>query len=356
MNIMSPIDAYTGYGITGYNLWKNIFDIDQSTTLLMMGGGNLEPGWDSSKVQASINNKVNFDPNKPSFKLWHGNDFFSKPYGNGKYGVLSFFETDKLSNLEKTSYNLADTIFMPSLWAKNILESNGINKNIVVCPQGVDTKVFDGKIPDDKKEKNTYVFINIGKWEIRKGHDILIDIFNKAFDINDDVELWMINHNPFLNEEQTNKWVKFYQDTKLSNKIRFFPRLPNQSTLAHIMSYSDCGIFPSRGEGWNNEAIEMMAMNKPIIITDYSAHTEYCNRDNSFLIDISEVEPAVDNIWFNGTNGNWASLGDAQISQAAEYMRYVFLNNIRTNQNGLKTAQNLSWNKTAQIIYDHMNN
>lgn len=356
MNIMSPIDAYTGYGITGYNIWKNIYAIDNSTTLFMMGGGNLESEWDREGINNSINNKISFDKNKPCFKLWHGNDFFTKPYGNGKYGVLSFFETDKISDLEKVSYNLADIIFMPSLWAKNILEQNGINKQVVVCPQAVDTNIFNGITPEDKAQRDTYVFINIGKWEIRKGHDILIEIFNRAFESTDDVELWMINHNPFLDENQTNKWVNFYQNTKMSEKIRFFPRLPDQSTLAKIMSYSDCGIFPSRGEGWNNEAIEMMAMDKPIIITDYSAHTEYCNKDNSYLINIDELEPAIDNIWFNGTNGNWASLGENQISQAAEYMKYVFKNNIRTNKNGLKTALNLTWKKTANIIYDYMNN
>ena len=64
----------------------------------------------------------------------------------------------------------------------------------------------------------------------------------------------------------------------------------------------------------------------------------------------------MDNIWFHGKSGNWATIGQNQIDQAIEYMRYVYKNNIRTNNNGLKTAQNLTWQKTANIIYDHMNN
>ena len=121
------------------------------------------------------------------------------------------------------------------------------------------------------------------------------------------------------------------------------------------MAYADCGIFPARAEGWNNGAIEVMAMDNPIIITDYSAHTQYCNKDNAYLIDILETEPAKDNIWFNGT-GNWAKLNSRTMDQAVEHMRYVYKNQIRSNAKGLETAHNHSWAKTAQIIYDNMMN
>lgn len=354
MNCLMPIDCYTGYGITGYNLWKQIYSLKKDSLLFPISHVNPEKGWDINRIASGINTRNTFDPNKPCFKLWHGNDFFTR-IGNGKYCGLSFFEIDKLYEIEKYSYNLLDTIFMPSQWAKNVLEENGIKKNIVVSPMGVDTSVFDGHLPADKKEKNTYIFINIGKFEIRKGHDILVDIFNEAFNESDDVELWMINHNPFLNQEQTNNWIDLYKNSKLSSKIRFFPRIPDQKTLAHIMSYSDCGVFPSRAEGWNNEAIEMMAMDKPIIITNYSAHTQFCNKENAYLVDIDSTEPAEDGIWFHG-DGNWASIQQKQIDQFIDYMRHVYKNNIRNNTKGLETAMNLSWYNTAKIIVSNMNN
>ena len=94
-----------------------------------------------------------------------------------------------------------------------------------------------------------------------------------------------------------------------------------------------------------------MAMNKPIIATNYSAHTEYCTNANSFLVDISETEPANDGKWFHG-NGNWAKIGEQQFEQIVEYMRYVYKNNIKTNPEGFKTAQNLSWLNTSTIVND----
>lgn len=354
MNIVTAIDCYTGYGITGYNIWKNLYDTDPSTTLFNISNPNLEPNWDHKGVLKSIKQQETFDKNSPVLKVWHQYDLLTRPIGTSKYGALSFFETDNITPKERTCYESVDLIITPSQWAKDILLTHNIKTPIEVVAQGVDTNIFDAEIPEDKIKDN-YIFINIGKWEKRKGHDVLVEIFNKAFEENDNVELWMVNHNPFLSKDQVSKWYQLYADSKLRNKIRIFPRIPTQKNLSKIMGYSDCGIFPSRGEGWNNEAIEMMAMNKPLIITNYSAHTQYCNKDNSFLIDIKNLEPAKDDLWFDGS-GNWASIENDQIDQAVEHMRYVYKNRVHTNTNGLKTAKELSWNRTTSRITELLNN
>jgi hypothetical protein len=92
-----------------------------------------------------------------------------------------------------------------------------------------------------------------------------------------------------------------------------------------------------------------MAMNKPVIVTNYSAHTEYCNKNNAYLVDIDEKEVANDGQWFHG-EGKWAKLGQNQLDQAVHYMKHVYNNNVSNNTNGLLTAQEYSWNRTANII------
>lgn len=146
-----------------------------------------------------------------------------------------------------------------------------------------------------------------------------------------------------------------YKSTTLGEKIKIFPRIPTQKSLAKLMAYSDCGIFPARAEGWNNEIMEMMAMNKPVITTNYSAHTEYCTKNNSYLIEIDELESAEDGIWFHG-NGNWAKLSDNQIEQAVEYMRYVYSNKIVSNSQGLQDSYHYKWDDTVSIIEKNLLN
>ena len=115
----------------------------------------------------------------------------------------------------------------------------------------------------------------------------------------------MMNHNPFLSQEQEREWVDLYKDSKMGEKIEMLPRVGTHQEVANIMRQMDCGVFPSRAEGWNLEAIEMMSCGKQVIITDYSAHTEFCNEENSLLVNIDNKEDAYDGIWFHG-QGRWA--------------------------------------------------
>ena len=159
----------------------------------------------------------------------------------------------------------------------------------------------------------------------------------------------MLPFNPFLNDQENKYWFDLVEKSNIKDKIKIFGRLKTQYELAQFIFQCDCGVFLSRAEGWNNEIIESIAMNKPIIATNYSAHTEYLTEKNSYMVEVSETEPANDGKWFNGF-GNWAKLGQQQLDQTIEYMRYVYNNRIETNSEGLKTANYYTWTRTANTI------
>jgi glycosyltransferase involved in cell wall biosynthesis len=236
---------------------------------------------------------------------------------------------------------------------KKILEDNGIKQKINIVPLGIDNTIFDYKLSDKntKQSNDPYVFIMIGKWEVRKGYDLLLDLFNKAFSTEDNVELWLMGSSDptCFSQQEMDQWHSFYSSGPLASKIRIIPRVKAQKDVADLISKADCGLFVSRAEGWNLELLEVMAMNKPVITTNYSAHTEFCDKNNSFLIDITEKETAFDGKWFLG-HGNWAKIGQQQIDQTIDYMRYVYKNNIRTNIHGIKTGQKYSWQHSAQQL------
>ncbi|MFM7795477.1 MAG: glycosyltransferase family 4 protein, partial [Candidatus Nitrosotenuis sp.] len=258
------------------------------------------------------------------------------------------FEVDTISQREKHHLNYSDYIFVASKWAKTVLENNGVSKPVYVAPLGVDTTIFQEPVKI-RMERDNYVFFHVGKWEHRKSQDFLLKAFDHAFNLNDNVELWMLPYNPFLNEQENQYWINLVNECKLRDKIKLFNRLPSQLHLAEFMYYGDCGIFVSRAEGWNNEVIETMAMNRPVIVTNYSAHTEYCNDKNSLLVHVDETEPANDGKWFFG-EGSWAKLGQNELDQTVHYMKHVYNNRIDNNPEGLKTAQYYSWLRTSQTI------
>lgn len=339
----------TGYGITSLNILKNLFNLDVEISLFPIGGNQAEVNSENEKliIQELFNNSQSFDYKAPCLKIWHQFDLASR-IGSGHYYSFPFFEVDRLKPIEKVHLNSCDGIFVASKWGKQVLKDNGIVKPIYVAPLAVDMEIF--KVPTKIRVENNYVFFHIGKWEHRKSHDFLINVFNASFNPNDNVELWLLPHNMFLNKEEEQYWINLVQSSKLANKIRLFDRLPTQYHLAEYIFHGDCGVFLSRAEGWNNSILESMAINKPIIATNYSAHTEYCTKDNSYLVDVTATEVANDGKWFHG-EGNWAKLGQEQFDQSVELMRFVYNNNIRTNPNGLETAKKFSWDKTAGIIH-----
>lgn len=343
---MCPI-GYTGYGYASFNILKSLYKKgEREIGLIPIGNPNVDNQEDLNFIKEYIDNQFKIPYNSPTIKIWHQFDLLTKP-GNGKYFAFPFFEIDTLPEKDIFNLKFPDELIVSSEWAKEILQKHGIDKKINIVPLGVDTDIF--KPPSSITKTSNYVFCTIGKWEKRKSHDIIIDCFNKAFNTNDNVELWMVTHNPFLNQNQENEWISMVQTSKLSSKIKIFPRLSTHAEVASVISYSDCGLYVSRGEGWNMELLETMAMNKPVIVSNYSAHTEYCNSSNSFLINIDETEPAIDNKWFFGT-ANWAKIGQSQIDDIISNMRYAYKNSINTNIEGLKTAQKLTWDNTVDKL------
>lgn len=144
---------------------------------------------------------------------------------------------------------------------------------------------------------------------------------------------------------------------KIDPRIKIVPWQESSNDIAYLIRLSDCGVYPSKAEGWNMPLLETLACGRHAIATNYSAHTQYCNNDNCHLIDIDRGEPAYDDIWpvFHG-QGVWAKLGEKQILQLRINMRDIHtkkqLNQLKVNDNGVETAKRFSWDNTAQAILE----
>lgn len=355
--VQSPL-FFTGYGNAGWGIsyeLRNFIDVvfypiysaqDRNNPKYGSHLENDEKLWLKERLQTK------FGKNDKCLKIWHQFDLAQR-IGTGEYIAYPFFELDTFNKNEINHLHVPDKLIVSSQWAKNILEENNIKSDISIVHLGVDTKMFDYAKNPTKNDDDPYVFMNIGKWEVRKGHDILPKIFAETFTEDDNVELWIAASSALscFTQEEIEQWHNYYYSSKLKNKIKIIPRLDTQEELASVMSRADCGIFPSRAEGWNLDMLEMMALNKAIITTNYSAHTEFCNKNNSFLVDLTEKEPAYDGKWFF-SQGNWGKIGKKQEEEFSDLMRHCYENKIRTNPEALKTAQSLSWANSAKQCFN----
>lgn len=351
LNIHAPINV-TSYGYVSCNVIKELKKLNVDLRHIPIGptGPDREILPDIIDVLQSW--EYSFDA--PSLKIWHQNELGSF-CGKGMRIGMPIFELEKFNKYELHSLQNPDKLFVCSNWAKQVIESEVPDSigNTYVVPLGVDSEIFhESKMPDI----DTTVFGNFGKFEARKGHDVLPEIFNKAFEKDDDVILIMMPHNFFLTEDETNHWIKKYKETKLGDKILFIDRQESQKMVYNIMRQIHCGIFPSKAEGWNLEALELLSIGRHLIITNATAHTEFCNSKNSHLIQMdSGYEPAKDIKFFDGSF-EWKKFGKNEIEQAVEYMRCIHKQrkdgSIDINKEGIKTGKKFSWKNTAQIIKD----
>lgn len=343
INLRLPINQL-GYGIVGFNILKSLA---HNTDICYFPIGNPEcPNEYHELITKTIQNQDLFTPNNPSLQIWHQWQLENR-IGKGLNAVISFFEIDILNKREINNILNHDIYISSSQWMTEIIKTYIPAIQVHTVPMGVDSKFF---LPTVKHidEKIPYTFLHIGKLEIRKGHDILCDIFNKAFTKEDNVRLLIAWHSPFISDDEKKKWEIMYRESPLGDKIEFVPRI---SDLRQLYAESDCCIFPTRAESICLPAIEAMSCNRPVIITNYSGQTAFCNNFNSYLVNIDELESAYDGIWFHG-DGQWAKIGDNQIEQFINHMRFCYKCRINLNPEGRRTAEQLDWKNISKQIYE----
>lgn len=357
LNLIAPINQL-GYGITSLNVLKALQNEGVNVALFPIGQPQITTEEDAERVKTAVESSRFFNPHAACIRIWHQHDL-AQFVGCGKHIGFPIFELDTFNDLENHHLKSCDGLFVCSQWAKDVCVSNGVTNHqhtdsnyhtTEVVPLGVDTMIFKPCPPNDSPKT---VFFNCGKWEVRKGHDILYKAFRLAFDGINDVELWMMCENPFNTPQEESRWTNLYNHSQ----IKLIPRVQTQKEVYNIMKEIDCGVFPSRAEGWNLEALEVMACGKQLIITNYSAHTEFCNSNNSLLVEIDDKEPAFDGKWFFG-QGNWAKMQERQVQDLAKHMLAVYnlkkSNGDITNYQGIETAKQYSWKKSAESILNYV--
>lgn len=351
MNLVFPINKLS-YGLTATNILYEMHRENTYYSLFNIGPleKDIHPKF-HIPVKEGLHNNATYNKYDDSIRLFHQFSL-AEHVGKGLHIGFPIFELDTFNIREQTHLNNCDRLMVCSKWAKEVLENNNIKPEISIVNLGVDRTIFNERNSSSSKKTK---FFTIGKLEYRKGHDLIHKVFHKAFKDVDNVELIMMINNSFAEPHMMQSYKKECIDL-LGDKVKFIDNINSPESLSEVMGSIDCGLFLSRAEGWNLGLTELLSCGKMVIATNYSGHTEQCNDLNSLLIDIDEKEKAIDNIWFNG-QGNWATIGQKQIDQTVDYLRFVHkrkqLDGQFINVAGIETAKNLSWNNTFKQLFSY---
>jgi glycosyltransferase involved in cell wall biosynthesis len=364
INYLAPVNSL-GYGTFGAHLLAALEAGGYAPALFPLGPVEAEERHEAA-VQSALLRAEDFDPNAACLKVWHQFDLHTR-VGKGVYGAYPFFELDRFTTREKVHLRAVDFLCVSSEWAKGVVldQTELLPAQVEVCPPGVDTTVFHPDVtpaPIRKPTPLTTVFLNVGKWSLNKGHDTLLEAFNRAFTPADDVLLVAANFNPlqlpgFDGPKESKRWEEMYAASPMgqAGRIKTVPgRLKTQAELAALMAAADVGVFPARAEGWNMPLAEMLAMGKTCIYTHYSAHTEFAGLAGGWPVPVGGTEEAYDGTFFVG-QGNWARLDDESVYTCAHLLREAHekkqAGGLGTNGRGVDAFRDLfTWANCAKRI------
>lgn len=266
---------------------------------------------------------------------------------------LTMFECHRIPFSWARRCNQMDEIWVPSTFNQHTFAQSGVTPyKIRVMPLGVDTHIFRPDRPPLVIEgKREYTFLSIGSWDPRKGNDILLTAFYEEFAEEEDVCLIIKTRASSQEEINHQKAYVEHMAQQVSGRKRESVILVSttdswtEEKLAQLYNTANCYVLPTRGEGWNMTVMEAMAVGLPVITTNWSAHLDFINQFNGFLISVQGFSTA-----FAGKSRlSWAIPNKDHLRQL---MRQVFTHQSEAKNKGQLGRevihQHYTWAKSAE--------
>jgi glycosyltransferase involved in cell wall biosynthesis len=218
--------------------------------------------------------------NKNRFGIW--NYEYNNNQSDQKYSAL-------LQGFSKYS-NCVDYVLPSSNFSKEVFVSIGVPEDkLVVVPHGINLDDFNnaGKYKLNTK-KTKKILLNIAQPHRRKALHLALKAFGMAFTRDDDVCLVA----KIFKKNKTNHIF----DIDFNELYKTFERkFPNHAEVEFVYSYiqniadiykaCDINFSATHAECWHLPSLEALASGIINIVPRYGGQLDFCNDDNSILID-----------------------------------------------------------------------
>lgn len=286
--------------------------------------------------------------------LWDGTDIFAfyrqRNPGFSAYIGITMFETDRLPAGWAAACNGMDEIWVPSTFNRETFTRAGVDSGrLQVIPFGLDTRAYDPDrvIPMKIPGRRSFAFLSVFQWNKRKGWDILLRAYLSAFNPDEDVCLILRTYPDRIKtppiQERINRFVQQlgYAPNQIP-PIILLEEFIAEKEMPALYAAADAFVLPTRGEGWGIPFMEAMAMKLPVIATRWSAHLDFMNDENSYLIDIDGLVPVspdqtAENPFYT-PDQKWA---EPSVKHTASLMRHVYEHRDEAKAKGARARQDI---------------
>lgn len=188
------------------------------------------------------------------------------------------WESTEVPNSWIGGLRAVDDLWATSEFVKNIYAKYTKGRDIFVLPHGLDEF---WKVPGQfvKNGSGKFTFLHIGEPAERKGGDIVLEAWHRAFAERDDVRL-IYKCNGFPRCRIKDRWGSIIASPSMYNNVDVIDKKMTKVELLGLYYFADCLVYPSRGEGWGLIPFEAMACGLPTIlhplaVGSFGTHCQY---------------------------------------------------------------------------------
>lgn len=302
---------------------------------------------------SSLPEDIIYRGEKPKITLWHYNgeylpevmvsmpDFVKDTYNIGYF----FWETEAMPKAHELACDMVDEIWAPSAFCERCydgwvphVENVGSSVELPKIDHYLSRKELG--LPDDK----VIIMFSFDSHSVihRKNPAAVARSFLKAFPSGTENVLLVLK----TQNMATAHWNHIRgRGEELLELCASDPRIllfDQTMTLQELYSLKNaCDIYMSlhRSEGFGYGPAEAMALGKPVIMTNYSANTEFGGKGNCMLVDGPLIHVLHDEYLYTRPEMVWC---DPDVSQAAEMLRELYESPALREKIGRRAAETIT--------------
>lgn len=244
-----------------------------------------------------------------------------------------------------------ERVITPCKQQSQAFRDSGVQVDVHTIPLAVD---FDSlPVVERKREDDGYVFGIMGSLTYRKGVDIAVNAFKKAFDDRKKYKEAYLFIKTLGDKALTAAPYLTARELIESGNIIFENRSFSPSELVtEFFQKIDCFVFPTRGEGFGLPPVEAMATGLPVICTNWSGPADYMDSKYSYPLGYKLVDVPTPDMKYRTKDGTLIPKGypesllrdgqqwaDPDEGQLIELMRHLYENRDEGIKKGAKAAK-----------------
>ncbi len=173
-----------------------------------------------------------------------------------------------------------DLVTVTSRYVAKVLRDNGVRVPIAVVGNGADHVRPAAPAPDG----GPFTFLHMSSCFPRKGVDVLLEAWGRAFTAADGVAL-VIKGFPNPHNDVASQLEAFRARVPGHAAITLIDAELDEAAVAGLLDGADAVVCPSRGEGFGLPLAEAMARGTPVVTTAHGGPVDFCTAETAWLVD-----------------------------------------------------------------------